>query len=105
MYSQSQAHGFQWENHIRQNCFNLSKENNNTDKHDIPCEKNKYDENENISIKNFTIQNGAYSGIFIENIEDSNIENCIVKNNFSPLDGGGIAIENSNNITLKVFYE
>lgn len=51
MSLQSQNHGFTFENSIRQNVFNLPIEKNNTDKHDIPKKKNKYDKNENCSIK------------------------------------------------------
>ena len=51
MSSQSQKHGFSWENDIRSGVFDLPQEKNNTDKHDIPKSKNKYNENENCSIK------------------------------------------------------
>lgn len=51
MSSQSQKHGFTIENDIKEKVFDLPPETNNTDKHDIPKEKNKYDINENISIK------------------------------------------------------
>tara|TARA_Y100001958_G_scaffold93013_1_gene63485 strand:+ start:12894 stop:13739 length:846 start_codon:yes stop_codon:yes gene_type:complete len=47
---QSQAHGFTWENDVRR-VFGLGEESNNTDIHDIPCEKNKFNAHENISIK------------------------------------------------------
>lgn len=49
--TQSQCHGFLIENEIRTKVFKLESENNNTDKHDIPAKKNKFDNNENISIK------------------------------------------------------
>ena len=49
--AQSQQHGFTWENEIKSNVFCLPTEKNNTDKYDIPCEKNKFNLNENISIK------------------------------------------------------
>jgi len=48
---QSQKHGFTFENSIRKNVFDLPKEPNNTDKYDIPKDKNKYNQNENCSIK------------------------------------------------------
>jgi len=48
---QSQKHGFTFENEIREKVFNLSQESNDRNIHDIPCEKNKFDTNENISIK------------------------------------------------------
>jgi len=51
MSSQSQKHGFTFENSVRVNTFSLPKESNNIDKHDIPKSKNKFDENENCSIK------------------------------------------------------
>ena len=47
----SQGHGFDWENMIRKEVFDLNEERNNTDKYDIPKEKNKLNENENVSIK------------------------------------------------------
>tara|TARA_Y100000741_G_scaffold357625_1_gene335720 strand:- start:548 stop:1309 length:762 start_codon:yes stop_codon:yes gene_type:complete len=49
--SQSQKHGFIFENSVRNKIFNLEEEKNNTDKYDIPKEKNILDENENVSIK------------------------------------------------------
>lgn len=51
MGGQSQKHGFDWENEIRRETFNLPEEKNNTDKYDINKEKNIFDKNENISIK------------------------------------------------------
>lgn len=48
---QSQKHGFTWENNIREDVFNLPIHNNDTDTHDIPKNKNGYDDNENCSIK------------------------------------------------------
>jgi len=49
--SQEQSHGFCWENDIRMKVFGLQLESNNTDKHDIPANINKFNNNENISIK------------------------------------------------------
>ncbi len=49
--NQSQIHGFTFENSIREDVFGLERETNNTDKHDIPKEKNKFNGNENCSIK------------------------------------------------------
>jgi len=49
--AQSQKHGFDWENEIRMNVFNLKTHINDTNVHDIPKEQNIYDNNENISIK------------------------------------------------------
>ena len=51
LLSQSQKHGFVIENEIRKKVFHLHPENNNTNIHDIPCTENKYNDNENISIK------------------------------------------------------
>lgn len=51
MSGQSQKHGFSLENDVRSKVFDLPKENNNTDKYDIPKNKNKYNKNENCSIK------------------------------------------------------
>jgi len=47
----SQSHGFIWENEIRKKVFLLPTETNNTDKYDIPCEQNSFNQNENCSIK------------------------------------------------------
>ena len=49
--AQSQKHGFTFENSTREQIFDLPNEKNNTDKHDIPKHKNKYNKNENCSIK------------------------------------------------------
>ena len=51
VFTQSQKHGFIWENEIKKAVFGIEPEQNNTDKYDVPCEKNKLDSNENISIK------------------------------------------------------
>lgn len=53
MNGQSQKHGFDIENSVRE-IFGLPTELNNTDKHDIPKNKNIYNENENCSIKTTT---------------------------------------------------
>lgn len=47
----SQFHGFTWENQIKNKVFKLQPEKNNTDKYDIPKDKNNLDKTENISIK------------------------------------------------------
>lgn len=49
--TQSQNHGFKFENSVREKVFDLQGEMNNTETHDIPKHKNNYDENENCSIK------------------------------------------------------
>lgn len=51
MTTQSQSHGFMFENEIRTKVFNLDEEANNTCVHDIPCNQNTLNSNENISIK------------------------------------------------------
>ena len=51
MSSASQGHGFNWENDVRKMVFYLEEEKNNTDKYDIPKEKNKLNKNENVSLK------------------------------------------------------
>jgi len=48
---QSQRHGFVFENDIRTKVFKLDTVDNDTNKHDIPKDKNIFDSNENISIK------------------------------------------------------
>lgn len=50
-YTQSQAHGLFWDSEIREKVFGLDKCINDTTKYDICCEQNKFDCNENISIK------------------------------------------------------
>ena len=47
----SQLSGFTFENFIREKVFEIPFDPNNTDKYDIPAEKNRFDPNENISIK------------------------------------------------------
>lgn len=49
--SQSQSHGFIWENVIREQVFGLSSVKNDTSKYDIDCHHNKFCDHENISIK------------------------------------------------------
>lgn len=48
---QSQKHGFTFENEIRTKVFDLKSKMNDTKKHDIPKDENKFNPNENISIK------------------------------------------------------
>lgn len=49
--TQSQKHGFIFENMIREKVFDLKNNKNDTKTHDIQCAENKFDNNENISIK------------------------------------------------------
>jgi hypothetical protein len=51
MSTQSQHHGFKFENVIRKNVFKLDNQCNDTNIHDIPFDKNTLDHNENVSIK------------------------------------------------------
>lgn len=50
-FTQSQSHGIIWENEIREKVFNLKPVKNDTNKYDINAKDNKFDINENISIK------------------------------------------------------
>jgi hypothetical protein len=50
-FTQSQSHGLFWDNEIRTKVFELPNCKNDTAKFDIPCDKNKWNPNENISIK------------------------------------------------------
>lgn len=50
-FTQSQSHGLFWDNEIREKVFGLPSCKNDTKKYDICCFENKYDNNENISIK------------------------------------------------------
>jgi hypothetical protein len=50
-FTQSQAHGLFWDSEIRVKCFDLPECINNTTKYDICCENNKFNSEENISIK------------------------------------------------------
>ena len=50
-YTQSQGHGFQWQNDILQKVFNIPIVKNDREKYDVPCINNKFDNEENISIK------------------------------------------------------
>lgn len=50
-FTQSQSHGLFWDSEIRVKCFGLPSCINDTTKYDISCENNKYNSNENISIK------------------------------------------------------
>ena len=50
-FTQSQSHGLFWDSEIRVKCFGLPNCINDTTKYDILCSNNKYDSDENISIK------------------------------------------------------
>ena len=50
-FTQSQAHGLFWDSEVKQVVFGLPACRNDTAKYDVYCENNKYDSNENISIK------------------------------------------------------
>ncbi len=49
--TQSQKHGFIFENRLREKVFELKNKKNDTDIHDISSSENKFNSNENISIK------------------------------------------------------
>ena len=49
--TQSQAHGFSWENEVREKVFGLPKQSNNTNTHDIPSQHNSLNSNETGNIK------------------------------------------------------
>jgi hypothetical protein len=51
IFTQSQSHGLFWDSEIREKVFGLPQCINDTTKFDIYCKDNKFDENENISIK------------------------------------------------------
>lgn len=50
-FTQSQSHGLFWDSEIRVKCFDLPECINDTTKYDICCENNKFNSEENISIK------------------------------------------------------
>ena len=50
-FTQSQSHGLFWDSEIRVKCFGLPECINDTTKYDICCENNKFNSEENISIK------------------------------------------------------
>ena len=50
-FTQSQGHGLFWDSEIRENIFGLKSCKNDTKKYDIDYYENKFNENENISIK------------------------------------------------------
>lgn len=80
MSTQSQAHGFIFENEIREIVFDLRCEKNNTDIHDIPKEKNKLNKNENISIKVTGSKTLCCADIirFYKYLEDKNSKHTII---------------------------
>ena len=93
---QSQKHGFCWENEIRKSVFGLSEESNNTNTHDIPCEKNKYNDIENVSIKttgSMTIYCADISRFYKYDFEK---KNTIIVVNYEQV---------SNNKVIKKIYE
>jgi hypothetical protein len=76
MNKESQAHGLIWEDIILDKVFGLGKNNNYTAKFDIECSKNKYNSNENISIKTTssnTIDCGDILRFFSRSKEDITI--------------------------------
>ena len=90
----SQLHGFIIENDIKENVFGLEYEKNNTDRHDIPKEKNKYDENENCSIKTTGSNTIDCSDIFSIYSYDFNDKNTIIVYKYKQIDGNYKKLEN-----------
>lgn len=74
----SQNSGFIFENIIRKHVFNLPEEYNNTDIYDIPCKLNKFDCNENISIKSTSGKNLDCADILRFYDYDLNKKNTII---------------------------
>ena len=50
-FTQSQAHGLFWDNEIRVKVFQLPQCKNDTKKYDIEASENRFDSEENVSIK------------------------------------------------------
>lgn len=50
-FTQSQAHGFFWDSEIRESVFNIKACKNDTKKNDIDHFENRFNQNENVSIK------------------------------------------------------
>ncbi len=96
MSSASQSHGFNWENIIRKNVFCLEEEKNNTDKYDIPKEKNKLNKNENISLKSTGSDCICMSDILRFYNYDFNNKNTIILIKYS---------QNGENKTIQTIYE
>lgn len=75
---QSQKHGFDFENDVRNKVFGLEEKNNNTDVHDIDKKYNKFNSDENISIKT-TQSNVIYCGDILRFYNyDFNEKNTII---------------------------
>ena len=96
MSSASQSHGFNWENDIRKMVFCLEEEKNNTDKYDIPKEKNKLNKNENISLKSTGSDCICTSDILRFYNNDFNNKNTIILIKY---------LQNGENKTIQTIYE
>lgn len=62
-FTQSQGHGFIWENEIKEKVFGLNPLKNDTKKYDINFDENKFNQNENISIKTTGNNSVAFADI------------------------------------------
>lgn len=94
-FTQRQAYGFYVENLIREKIFDLEKNKNDVNVHDIPKEENKYNYLENISIKT-TKNNTVYCGDilrFYDYIFDNNIINTIIIVKYNCIDNYNIITE------------
>ena len=90
----SQLHGFIIENDIKENVFGLEYEKNNTDRHDIPKEKNKYDKNENCSIKTTGSNTIDCADIFSIYSYEFNEKNTIIVYKYKQIDANYKKLEN-----------
>ena len=90
---QSQGHGFVFENEIRTKVFDLPVEGNSTTVHDIPCSKNKFDENENCSIKTTGSQTICCGDVLRFYNYDFNKKNTIIVINYDQLNDSKKAIK------------
>lgn len=99
-FTQSQSHGLFWDSEIRVKCFGLPVCINDTSKYDICSENNKFDSEENISIKTSSNNNidcgdilRFYSGDFdkkytiilvrYKQIENKKLLNTIIEINYN----------------------
>jgi len=80
-FTQSQSHGLFWDSEIRQKVFGLPECKNDTYKFDVACEKNKFNPNENISIKTSGNENIDCGDIlrFFDRDDDASITIILVR--------------------------
>lgn len=77
-FNQTQSHGFIWENEIREKVFKLKPCVNDTRKYDIPKIENRFNRNENISIKT-TSSDNVYCGDVLRFYKSSETTMIILK--------------------------